>query len=203
MNLNQIKATQPNSHKLFTSLSKYPYSIYLLYFTMAMFFLFLLKPEYDRYPSSYYYSQIPSAVFNMMGRQVFISTFGIACIAGLTGKDKYINYILGGKLWMVLGRLTFQVYLIHIPIYHMYFGQIRQAYNLSHMYLVWNWMALTTVSFFLAIPVTVLFEAPFSHFSKLVLMPQKRKMKKAKLDNEREFAGFKYEKIGEELTKED
>ena len=104
---------------------------------------------------------------------------------------------------MVLGRLTFQVYLLHIPIFHIYYGQIRQTLHMSHKYMVWNWAALTTVSFFVAIPVTVLFEAPFLQFSKLVLMPQKKKMEKEKFDNKREFTGFKYEKIGEELTKED
>ena len=103
---------------------------------------------------------------------------------------------------MVLGRLGFQVYLIHIPIYYMYFGRIRQALYLGHVYLVWNWIALTTISFLVAIPVAVIFESPFLQFSKLVLMPQK-KSRKEKLDEEREFRGLKYEKIEEELTKED
>ena len=104
---------------------------------------------------------------------------------------------------MVLGRLGFQVYLIHVPLYHMYFGQIRQALYLGHIYLVWNWIALVTVSFLVAIPVTVVFESPFLQFSKLVLMSQKERLNEGKLEKEREFRGFKYEKIDEELTKED
>jgi len=78
INLSLLEQKQPVGHKFYSYLSKFPFLIYLLAFMAIMFFLFLLKPEYTRYPYSHYYGKTASILFNMFGKPAFIIIFGIA-----------------------------------------------------------------------------------------------------------------------------
>ena len=159
-----------------------------------------MRPEYNLFPFAHYYGLTFSVIFNIFSTPLFAFVLCLMLIGGITGSEKFIQGILGGHYWTLLSRLTFQVYLIHLPIYYWYFAQTRVLFYGNHMFFVWNCISLITISFILAFPVTIIFESPFIQISKLLLMPQKPN---EKLLNHYESDDFEKKKLIEDPTSEE
>uniref|UniRef100_A0A7S3N4L0 Acyltransferase 3 domain-containing protein n=1 Tax=Euplotes harpa TaxID=151035 RepID=A0A7S3N4L0_9SPIT len=71
----------------------------------------------------------------------------------------------------VLGRLTFSVYLMHIPWLIVFLGDMRQGVWVNNLN---QWMlcfAVVVISFLFAIPFSMICEVPFMNLEKYFLMP--------------------------------
>lgn len=80
-----------------------------------------------------------------------------ACVNGYGGA---VDRFLGAPVWQPLGRLSYAVYLLHLPVQLMMAGVARQPFyfnDVTAAYQFWGDLGFTVT---LALPWTLLFESP-------------------------------------------
>ncbi|XP_070385945.1 nose resistant to fluoxetine protein 6-like isoform X2 [Dermacentor albipictus] len=103
---------------------------------------------------------------------ICMAWFSFACI---TGRGGIVNGFLSWKGFAPLGRLSFGVYLIHVPFYHVMNRISRERRFYSHFTMVSNCFVVLTWSYILSYILSIACELPFAHLEKLVFMRGFRK----------------------------
>ncbi|XP_049516956.1 nose resistant to fluoxetine protein 6-like [Dermacentor silvarum] len=108
---------------------------------------------------------------------VCLAWFSFACI---TGRGGIVNGFLSWKGFVPLARLSFGVYLIHVPFYHVMHRISRERRFYSHFTLVSNCFVVLIWSYILSYILSIACEVPTAHLEKLVFVRDHRKDNAAK-----------------------
>eukprot|EP00343_Euplotes_focardii_P012582 CAMPEP_0205832706 /NCGR_PEP_ID=MMETSP0206-20130828/47719_1 /ASSEMBLY_ACC=CAM_ASM_000279 /TAXON_ID=36767 /ORGANISM="Euplotes focardii, Strain TN1" /LENGTH=269 /DNA_ID=CAMNT_0053138499 /DNA_START=1215 /DNA_END=2024 /DNA_ORIENTATION=- len=146
------------------------------YFIVGLFMMtFLVFIQYDFYKHQLMinpWSKFSNMLFNGFSRALFVLGLTFIILPTFNNRLTWIKVFLGSDFMVVMGRLTFAVYLMHIPWMIFFFADLRQGYwmsNLSGWTLV---LSTVPISFLFAIPFSMYAEVPFMNLEKYFLMPK-------------------------------
>ncbi|XP_049515411.1 nose resistant to fluoxetine protein 6-like [Dermacentor silvarum] len=105
------------------------------------------------------------AFFDRILWSVFIVWITLACASGRGG---FIGRFLSWNAFVPLSKLSFNVYLIHLPFIHLMMHASRERVLWSHFNLVTLWFAVLVWSFLLSYLVFLACEAPTTKLNSLV-----------------------------------
>ena len=129
-----------------------------------------------------YFSQFIHDLFNGFSRPLFVFCLMLILMGPLTGRNKFMQYVLGGSGYNPWARLSFMAYLTHLLVFRYFYGQIRQSTYITTKGTIFILLSVTFLTFVVSIPFSALFEAPFMQLEKLVLFPEKPKKQIKKTD---------------------
>ncbi|XP_044745136.1 nose resistant to fluoxetine protein 6-like [Coccinella septempunctata] len=158
--------------------------------------LTIIGISYPMYQNSYVYSKLSSAIYWSFGRNIFSLAIAIG-IFGMTRKlGRLCHRICSWTPFVVLGRLTYSAYLIHVLIL-----RIRASSLMYPIYVDRYLFAIGTIgdaatTYIFAFLVCLLLEMPISALQKLWI-PQKIKEEK-KLSNGSTFPMIKIDSVDKE-----
>ncbi|XP_037509515.2 nose resistant to fluoxetine protein 6 [Rhipicephalus sanguineus] len=92
-----------------------------------------------------------------------------------TGRGGFVNRFLSWNALVPLGRLSFGVYLIHVPFYHLMHRISRERRFYSHFVLVSNCFIVLVWSYILSFILSIACELPTVHLEKVVFLRDTRK----------------------------
>ncbi|KAK8762378.1 hypothetical protein V5799_026355 [Amblyomma americanum] len=102
---------------------------------------------------------------------VWLAWLTFACS---TGRGGFINTWLSWSAWVPFSRLSFGVYLLHVPYYYIRLNITRERIFFSHYTMVTQYFGALVASYLLSYILFVACEAPTGRIEKLVLMPKRR-----------------------------
>jgi peptidoglycan/LPS O-acetylase OafA/YrhL len=105
-------------------------------------------------------------------------SFGLFIISPVTQSETFWNNALDGKIFTVLSRLTFQVYLIHWTVINWIAGETRSLWYLSEGNLAFIYLQVLLISFPLAFVAYLTIEAPFGELVSLWMKNGKKQPRK-------------------------
>ena len=76
---------------------------------------------------------------------------------------------LSADLFVVLGRLQYMVYMIHILVMLWFFCEGWNEYHINYLSNAFMTMSFIAISFLLAVPATLIMEAPWINLEKVVM----------------------------------
>lgn len=117
------------------------------------------------------------SVANGLCCAVFMSWLVFACAAG---KGGLVSRFLSWRALVPLSRLSFGIYIIHVPLYYFFFALARERTFYSHFTLVLLSLGIFVVSSMLSFFVFVACEAPVGRLEKQLLMPSSLQNKSPK-----------------------
>ncbi|XP_026483450.2 O-acyltransferase like protein-like [Vanessa tameamea] len=127
-------------------------------------------------------NQVGDSLFNSFMRVIWsigLSWIVFACVKGYGGP---INWFLSLSMWKLPARISFAMYLYHYPISFVIAGmQVTPTY-FTVAGRIYDFMALFMLSFIVSFAVTVVIDAPFSVFIKILMGGGQRKPQ-AKIEN--------------------
>ncbi|KAH7982760.1 hypothetical protein HPB52_006941 [Rhipicephalus sanguineus] len=103
---------------------------------------------------------------------VCIAWFWFTCT---TGRGGFVNRFLSWNGFVPLGRLSFGVYLIHLPFYNLMHRISRERRFFSHFVLVSNCFVVLVWSYILSFILAIACELPTAHLEKLVFVQETKK----------------------------
>ncbi|XP_077536503.1 nose resistant to fluoxetine protein 6-like [Haemaphysalis longicornis] len=102
---------------------------------------------------------------------VWLAWLTFACS---TGRGGYICTWLSWSAFVPLSRLSFGVYLLHVPYYYIRLNITRERIFFSHYSMVTQYFGALVASYLLSYILFVSCEAPTGRIEKLLLMPKRR-----------------------------
>ena len=84
----------------------------------------------------------------------------VMCVLNSSGNGGIVQYFLGLKFWEPMGKLTFGAYLIHPSILKVYYYQLTQLYQFTHVNQTILFAGTASLSYCLAMVTYVLIERP-------------------------------------------
>ncbi|KAL1413987.1 hypothetical protein MTO96_007802 [Rhipicephalus appendiculatus] len=103
---------------------------------------------------------------------VCVAWFWFACT---TGRGGFVNRFLSWNGFVPLARLSFGVYLVHLPFYHLMHRISRERRFYSHLTLVSNCFVVLVWSHILSYILCVSCELPTAHLEKMVFIRDNKK----------------------------
>uniref|UniRef100_A0A182JAD6 Nose resistant-to-fluoxetine protein N-terminal domain-containing protein n=1 Tax=Anopheles atroparvus TaxID=41427 RepID=A0A182JAD6_ANOAO len=109
------------------------------------------------------YASLPlaaDAIYEALNRVAWAGAVGWIIFACVNGYGGPVNLFLGAAIWQPLGRLSYSIYLLHLPIQLMMAGVARLPFyftDLQAAYQFWGDIGFTVT---LALPWALLFESP-------------------------------------------
>ena len=111
--------------------------------------------------------------FNGFTRPLFVLGLMMILMGPLTGKNKFMRWILGGSGYNPWARVSFMAYLIHLLVFKLYYSQMRQAVYITNKSVIFIMCAVILITLAISVVFSALFEAPFLQMEKLVLFPER------------------------------
>lgn len=102
---------------------------------------------------------------------VWLSWLTFACS---TGRGGFISTFLSWGAFVPLSRLSFGVYLLHVPYYFIRLYTARERLFFSHFTMVTQCFGALVTSYLLSYVLFIVCEAPTGRLEKLILMPDRR-----------------------------
>uniref|UniRef100_A0A182QD03 Nose resistant-to-fluoxetine protein N-terminal domain-containing protein n=1 Tax=Anopheles farauti TaxID=69004 RepID=A0A182QD03_9DIPT len=109
------------------------------------------------------YHELPVAVdatYEALNRVLWAAAVGWIVFACVNGYGGVVNEFLGATVWQPLGRLSYSIYLLHLPIQVMMAGTIRVPYYFTDVHAVYQFWGDIGFTLTLALFWTLLFESP-------------------------------------------
>ncbi|CAI2386557.1 unnamed protein product [Moneuplotes crassus] len=139
---------------------------------LTSFFVFIQISFYKEKLNSNPWSKTSNMLYNAFGRSFFVLGLILIIIPTFQGRLPWIKHLLGNNTMIVLGRITFGVYLMHIPWIIMLLADSRQGMWVSNLNAWWLVLGIAPISFLFAIPFSMYAEVPFMNLEKHFLMPK-------------------------------
>ena len=136
---------------------------------------FLVFIQYDFYRYELAINPWPkfaNMMFNSFSRPLFCLGLTLIVLPTFSNRLTWIKSLLSSDAMCVLGRITFGVYLMHIPWIIMFLADSRQGYWLDNLNVWWLVFGTIPISFLFAIPFSMYAEVPFMNLEKYFLMPK-------------------------------
>lgn len=124
-----------------------------------------------------------AAAYNSLSRPIFVIGLLFALSGCLVGRHSYIKAFLTGPTWSNLSKLTFMTYFVHMAFFGFYYGNIRQSFYLDNINIIWIFLGVMISSFVLAIPATLIFEAPWLQLEKMFISGRRSPSKSEYVDD--------------------
>ncbi|KAM7303662.1 nose resistant to fluoxetine protein 6 [Ixodes scapularis] len=102
---------------------------------------------------------------------IWLSWLTFACA---TGRASFISHFFSWGAFAPLSRLSFGVYLLHVPYYNVRLSTARERLFFSHFTMVTQCFGALVTSYLLSLVLFVVCEAPTGRLEKLILMPSRR-----------------------------
>ncbi|KAH6945025.1 hypothetical protein HPB50_006752 [Hyalomma asiaticum] len=102
---------------------------------------------------------------------VWLAWLTFACS---TGRGGFIAKWLSWRAFVPFSRLSFGVYLLHVPYYYIRLNVTRERIFFSHYNMVTQYFGALVASYLLSYVLFVACEAPTGRIEKLLLMPKRR-----------------------------
>ncbi|KAM7303466.1 nose resistant to fluoxetine protein 6 [Ixodes scapularis] len=102
---------------------------------------------------------------------IWLSWLTFACA---TGRGSFISHFLSWGAFVPLSRLSFGVYLLHVPYYFVRLYTTRERLFFSHFTMVTQCFGALVTSYLLSLVLFVACEAPTGRLEKLIMMPSRR-----------------------------
>ncbi|KAG0441271.1 hypothetical protein HPB47_015997, partial [Ixodes persulcatus] len=102
---------------------------------------------------------------------IWLSWLTFACA---TGRGSFISHFLSWGAFAPLSRLSFGVYVLHVPYYFIRLCTARERLFFSHLTMVTQCFGALVTSYLLSLVLFVVCEAPTGRLEKLILMPSRR-----------------------------
>ncbi|XP_049288164.1 nose resistant to fluoxetine protein 6-like [Anopheles funestus] len=112
------------------------------------------QPDYDTLP------QAVDAIYESLSRVSWATAVGWIVFACVNGYGGPINDFLGATVWQPLGRLSYAIYLLHLPIQTMLAGFARVPYYFTDLLAVYQFWGDIGFTLTVALLWTLLFESP-------------------------------------------
>ncbi|TRY72279.1 hypothetical protein TCAL_08592 [Tigriopus californicus] len=113
------------------------------------------------------------AAFSRLAWAIGISWVIFACQTGYAG---FIGHVLGYPLWNPLSRMTYECYLIHLPMIYAFHKSRKSVMYFDKFFMFYVFMGHLIVSVILSVFLTLMFESPFIGLEKLLFSgPQKKR----------------------------
>ena len=170
-------------YRLFTKLSVIRHFNWLSFGLLTLLFFmqaWFCYPFVKSFPTvhRHEYPLAANMLYNALGRVLIAIGFGLFIVAPVTQTETFWNNALNGKIFTVLSRLTFQVYLIHWTVINWMAGRTRSPWYMSEGNLALKYLQVLIVSFLLAIGTYLAIEAPFGELVSLWIKNDKRQQRK-------------------------
>ncbi|CAH1637993.1 unnamed protein product [Spodoptera littoralis] len=139
--------------------------LWALSFIMMAFCIFSIYPVMQREHSA----QLFDNFLNAYMRAIWAIGLGwliFACVHGYGGP---INWFLSLQIWKLPARLSYAVYLIHLPIIFTAVGSWVKPYYFTDGQNIYRFMSDFSLSFLFAFILCICIDAPFSTLQKLAL----------------------------------
>jgi peptidoglycan/LPS O-acetylase OafA/YrhL len=133
------------------------------------------------------WSTTVSFLYNFTSKPFFVLGLALVILPTILDRLRFIKYFLSNEPFAVLARLNYMVYMVHIPVIFWNIGDQRSSLYLNELNLWFFGIGTTVLSFFFAIPFTLLFEAPFLNIEKYILFPAPKKDVKSDTKTEELF----------------
>lgn len=130
-----------------------------------------------------YFGTAFNTFYNAVSRPLYVFGLGLILAGPLVGKGSFLQTFLGSRFYSPWAKLSFYAYMIHLFVFTFYFGQMRSTLYLDHKAVMWIYSGVIFLTLCLAVPFSVLFEAPWMQLESLVLFPKKQKAKKESIGN--------------------
>ncbi|XP_017776356.1 PREDICTED: nose resistant to fluoxetine protein 6-like isoform X2 [Nicrophorus vespilloides] len=120
------------------------------------------------------YDPLTAAFFNSLARPTWawcICWLMFACIKGYGG---ILNDILSCKLFMIIARLNYSMFLVHLPIMLIFISQKRSSIYLSNLFICFDFWAYFTMTIAVSIPWTLAFESPIIVLERVLFSKNKK-----------------------------
>ena len=112
-------------------------------------------------------------LFNGFSRPLFVLGLMMILMGPLTGRNKFMQWVLGGRGYNPWARISFMAYLIHLLVFQLYYSQMRQAVYITNKGVIFIMWAVILITLSISVVFSALFEAPFLQLEKLVLFPER------------------------------
>lgn len=120
------------------------------------------------------WAPVPSMLFNAFSRAGFVLGLMLVVLPTFENRLTWVKTLLASDFMCVMGRLTFAVYLMHIPWLTVYLADLRQGVWLNNLNQWFLTFAVVPISFLFAIPFSMICEVPFLNLEKHFLMPRSK-----------------------------
>jgi hypothetical protein len=112
-------------------------------------------------------------VYNALARPLFVTSLALVLAGAMTGKHRLFRFLCAGSFWGPWAKLTFMTYLIHMLVFWFFYAQIKMSSYLNHKDILWTYLACLLISYLVAVPCSLIFEAPYLHIEKFFIFAQK------------------------------
>jgi peptidoglycan/LPS O-acetylase OafA/YrhL len=141
---------------------------------MTSFIVFIQYSFYKGELKTNTWPTAASMFYNAFARTGFVVGLTLIILPTFVKRFSWIKSFLGSDFMCVLGRLTYAVYLMHIPWMNFHISNLRQGVWLNNLNIWIMTFAVAPISFMFAIPFSMISEVPFMNIEKYFLMPNKR-----------------------------
>ncbi|XP_028032780.1 nose resistant to fluoxetine protein 6-like [Bombyx mandarina] len=148
------------------TISRLYVSLFWIYSCIVMFFA-----VYSLYPmaQSGYDNQAFDSFYNAFARILWAFMIGwlvLACDHGYAGP---INWFLSLKIWKIPARLSFAVYLIHLPLLMIFHGSWKETHYFGGTETFFRYLNNLCVTILVAFAMCIVIDAPCSTLQKMLL----------------------------------
>lgn len=115
------------------------------------------------------FSAEQNAANQALGRLAF--ALALSCVTHLcvTQRGGGVNWFLSLQMWEPLGKLTYGVYLVHPIVIRAYYYQKVQLFHFDVFEQTMYFIAITVMSYALAMVLHIMVELPFASLTKLII----------------------------------
>ncbi|XP_052868606.1 nose resistant to fluoxetine protein 6 isoform X1 [Anopheles cruzii] len=111
---------------------------------------------------------IADATYEALNRVAWAAAVGWVIFACVNGYGGAVDHFLGATVWQPLGRLSYSIYLLHLPIQLMMTGAARHSFYFSDLLAAYQFWGDIGFTLTLAVFWTLLFESPVIGLEKIL-----------------------------------
>ncbi|XP_064459111.1 uncharacterized protein LOC135369453 [Ornithodoros turicata] len=132
------------------------------------------------------YTKIQGSFYAGLHRLTWGLCVAWAIYACSTGRGGYINTVLSHWVFVPFSRLSFSLYLVHMPVVVAKAASVRLPVEWTHWFVAKDYIGLVVISYMFAYLFAIFFEAPIVNIDKLIFdtIP---KMKSRRVDEHNEL----------------
>ncbi|RUS73915.1 hypothetical protein EGW08_018320 [Elysia chlorotica] len=114
-----------------------------------------------------------AALYNAFARSAWGACVCWVIVACVTGWGGFVNSFLSWSPFVVLGRLTYMAYLIHIALIYIYFGNQQTLFHFTNFNIAMTFISIIVATYGVSFIFMLVLESPMVGLEKLFL-PQSR-----------------------------
>lgn len=107
-------------------------------------------------------------LYNAFGRVIWSTALCYIIFACVHNAGGPINWFLSHQGWEILSKLSFAIYLVHIPVILMTMSTFNDAPHFNEISAILNFIGVYVLSILVAIPATLAFELPIDTIYKSI-----------------------------------